>query len=142
MALEDARHLKLVNWLTTPPNQREPRTQKAFAESLGVSERTIRDWKERPEVRAAWEKQAKEVAGDPEKVSMALDKLYQTAMDPEHKQHVQAMKLWLEAVEAIRPPSLDVSFSNKTSAELSDEELRAMIAAGAQSMLAERESTL
>ncbi len=136
--LDDGRHIRLVNWLTTPPHDRQPRTQKALAEELGVSERTIRDWKERPEVRAAWEKQAKEVAGDPEKVSMALDQLYKTAMDPEHRQHVAAMKLWLEAVEAIRPPSVDINITSKKVSELSDEELRAFIAAGAQSVLDER----
>lgn len=137
MRLEDPRHQRLVDWLTTPKQEREPKTAKALAVELGVSERTIRDWKERPEVRELWEVQAKQVVGSPERAQDVLEAMYQRAMDSTDPKQVQAAKLYLEAIDAVKPPTVNVQ-TRSDLARVSDDELQAMIAASAQQMLVER----
>lgn len=128
--LEDARKLRLLNWLITPPGMREPSSQNALAEELGVSSRTIRDWKQAPVFRALWEKQAKDIVGDPEKVQRVLEMLYDTALDTTNARHVKAAELYLKAVDGIKPP--EASLAEKKAAELSDNELEALLAEAAQ----------
>jgi uncharacterized protein YjcR len=53
IVLEDPRHIEFVEYLVSDPRTRG--TQEALAERLGVSPRTLRDWKARPDVRKAWE---------------------------------------------------------------------------------------
>lgn len=138
MALEDVRHQRLVDWLTTPKQERRPSTAKELAVELGVSERTLRDWKERPSIRGAWEEQAKIVVGSPERAQDVLEAMYQRALDSTDPKQVQAAKLYLEAIDAIKPPTVEVR-SVSDLARVSDEELQAMIAATASGMLRERQ---
>lgn len=138
MTLEDARHQRLVDWLTTPKGERQPRTQKGLAGELGVSERTLRDWRDRADVRAAWESQAREVVGSPERAQDVLEAMYARALDSTDPKQVQAAKLYLEAIDAIRPPTVEIRDSRDL-AKVSDDELQAMIAATAQGMLRERQ---
>lgn len=139
MALEDPRHQRLVDWLTTPKTERKPSTAKELAVELEVSERTLRDWKERSYIRAAWEEQAKVVVGSPERAQDVLEAMYQRAVDPLDAKQVQAAKLYLEAIDAIKPPTVEVR-SVSDLAKVSDDELQAMIAATAGQMLEERKN--
>ena len=139
MVLDDVRHQRLVDWLTTPKGERQPKTAKALAAELGVAERTLRDWKERSDVRAAWEAQAREVVGSPERAQDVLEAMYQRALDSTVPKQVQAAKLYLEAIDAIRPPTVEIRDSRDL-AKVSDVELQAMIAATAQDMLQARGS--
>ncbi|PJE77241.1 hypothetical protein COV05_00105 [Candidatus Uhrbacteria bacterium CG10_big_fil_rev_8_21_14_0_10_48_16] len=41
--------VKFAQWFATPKVEREHKTQKAFAEAVGVCEDTLTDWKRRPE---------------------------------------------------------------------------------------------
>lgn len=138
MEFTDARHLRLIEWLTTPPAMREPKTKAGLAEEFGVSPRTVRDWQARPEVRAAWEKRSMEVAGDPERVQAVLDELHTVALDRTSPKQVTAAKLYLEAVDAIKPPEMTVNV--KDARALSDDELDALIARGAAELKLERAS--
>jgi hypothetical protein len=61
-----------------------------------------------------------------------MDTLYAAATDPTNRQQVQAAKLYLEATNAIKPPPVEITM--KRPAELSDEELDALLAAGAASI--------
>jgi hypothetical protein len=139
MALEDPRHQRLVDWLTTPKQERQPATAKDLARELGVSERTLRDWKERSYIREQWESQAKKVVGSPERAQDVLEAMYQRAIDSTDAKQVQAAKLYLEAIEAIKPPTVEVR-SVSDLAKVSDDELQAMIAATAGQMLEERKN--
>jgi len=134
----DPRHARLVEWLATPPKMREPRTQAGIAEELGVAPRTIRDWSARDDVRRAWKKQADEVVGDPSKVQEVLEQLRIVALDPTHRQFAQAVKTYLEAVDAIKPPEnkLEVKMTREDLKDFSDDELDARIAA----LMAEQEA--
>lgn len=37
-----------MEWLLTPPGEREPSTKKAFAETFDVAEKTLRNWEAEP----------------------------------------------------------------------------------------------
>ena len=114
-------------------------TMKELAVDLGVSDRTLRDWKERREIREVWEEQAKKVVGSPERARDVLEAMYQRAIDSTDAKQVQAAKLYLEAIEAIKPPTVEVR-SVSDLARVSDDELQAMIAATAGQMLEERQN--
>lgn len=48
-------HIKeeYMNWLLTPPGEREPSSKKAFAEHHGIAYRTLYNWEEEEEFQAA-----------------------------------------------------------------------------------------
>ena len=128
--MEDARKVRFLNWLTTPPLEREPRSQNALAAELGCSDRLLRVWKSDPGFRALWDKQAKDIVGDPEKVQMVLLKLRDHALDDTSPKQMKAAELYLKSVEAIKPPQADLA--SKKAAELSDAELDALLQEAAQ----------
>jgi hypothetical protein len=133
--MEDARKVRLLQWLTTPKHEREPGSQAKLADELGVSQRTIRDWKALPAFRARWEKEAKEIF-DPEMVQSVVQKMYEHCLDDTSPKQGKAWELFLKAVDGIRPPALDLAA--KKAAEMSDDELDAMIAQAAQAEKAAR----
>lgn len=136
---EDERKRRLLDWLLTPAGAREeaglPPTQRQLAFSLGVSERTIRDWKALPQFRAGWEKESKGL-WTPDRIQKVLEAMEAQALDPTSAKQVRAAELLLKAAEAVKPPALDVAA--KRAAEMSDAELQAMIAQAAQVELAAR----
>lgn len=145
--IEDARKVRLIEWLCTVPSQRDPDSQNKLADELGVSARTIRNWKADATVRAAWEQFSKHVIGDPEKVQEVLEEMRQLAVTRYvtkgqdvvlNTQQVSAAKVYLAAVDAIRPPTADMAA--KRAAEMSDKELEAMIAEYATKEMADRNS--
>jgi hypothetical protein len=68
-----------------------------------------------------------------------MDTLYVAATDPANKAQVAAAKLYLEATNAIKPPSLEVTV--KRPVDLTDAELDELIAKGAAEMRAERDKS-
>ncbi len=42
--IDPARKLEYLEWIMTPPGQREPATKEAMAEHLGVTARTLYNW--------------------------------------------------------------------------------------------------
>lgn len=150
---EDARKERLLQWLVTPPSERVPATQVELAEEIGVTPRTLRDWRANAQFRGVWEQQAKRVIGDPSNVQEVLEEMRKLALIRsiekgvdkdgqqlygQNTQQVQAAKLYLAAVDAIRPPEADAAA--KKAAEMSDAELEALIAEQGQKLLAERKA--
>ena len=41
--------VEFARWFALPSQERKPKTQKEFAEAIGVSQDTLTDWKKRPE---------------------------------------------------------------------------------------------
>ena len=68
-----------------------------------MSVRTLEGWSNQPEFKASWERRANDIVGNPERAHRVLDALYQTAIDPKHKSHVAAAKLYLDSTRAMRP---------------------------------------
>jgi hypothetical protein len=135
--IEDARKLRLLEWLLTPEGQRVPDSQRKLAAEFDVSESTIRNWKGDPTFRAHWEKQAKDIVGDPTRIQQAIQDLYDMGRDSTATvpARVKALEVFLRAVDGIKPPALDLA--RKKAAELTDAELEALTMEAAQ-----RERTL
>jgi hypothetical protein len=129
-----------MEWLTTPKADRQPPFKQGLADELGVSPRVLSDWQQRPDFRDAWDREAKAVVGTPERAQAVLDELYKAATDPTNRAQVQAAKLYLEATNSIRPPSIEVTVKKTT--ELTDDELDALLTQGATALREERNAGL
>lgn len=129
-ALPDPRHQRLLEWEMTPVASREPSSQAKLAEELGVSPRTLRDWKESPKFQAAWRDAFRDVAGSMERTKTLLDVLYADATNPANDKRVASAKLYFDIMKQIAPPEPEVQASRRAQ-ELSDDELRDMISAQA-----------
>lgn len=138
--ITDPNKLRLVEWLCTPRPLRVPLTQKELAAELGVQDRTVRYWMKDPLVRAQWEVEAKRAVGDPGKVQEVIEALRAGALDGDESlsARVRAADVYLKAVDAIRPAVVDVA--SKRAAEMSDDELRALVAEAAQVELRGRDT--
>lgn len=136
--LDDSRKVRLLEWLTTPPSERSPDSMNKLADELGVTARSLRNWRSEPTFRALWEKRAKEIVGEPDKVQRLLEGIYEGATNPEETlaSRVRAADLYLRAVDGIRPPAVDAAA--KAAHEMSDAELEALIAQEAQKEKARR----
>ena len=126
--LPDPKHRVLLDWLTTVPSERSPSTKCALAEQLGVTDRTLQRWQRSEVFRRAWEKTANDVVGSPENKQEVIEMMRRLALDEENGKQVQAAKLYLDAVDAIKPPQVDVTVSRKDLAEFTDDELMEKIA--------------
>ena len=139
MALKDPRHQLLLDYLMTPPAQRSM-SQKDFAASFDppVSDRTLRDWKEREDFKEAWRLAFKEVAGSVERTKALLDILYDDSTNPEASaaDRARSAKLYLDASKAIAPPEPEKE--SRRAMDLTDEELTKMIAEHASAELEAR----
>ena len=136
---EDPRKQRFIDWLVTPPTKREPRTQNQLAEQMELSERTLVQWKTQDDFRQAWQERSLRVIGNPDRAKEILDSLFLVGRNPNHKNHVPAAKLYLEAIDAIKPKQINVQVSHDAS-KLSDVELDALIALGATELKAERDA--
>jgi AcrR family transcriptional regulator len=138
---DDPRKDTLLAWLTETPARRVPPTMTALAASLDVSARTLRDWKSKDEFVQEWERRARQIGGSPETLQQILEALATRALDPESRDGVQAARAWADMTGAIKPPSMNVNVSGKGRArDMTDEELDALLAAGAKSLLDERQA--
>jgi hypothetical protein len=135
--LNDWKVKLFLDWLTTVPDQRDPPTQTAFAETLGVPTTYLGDWKRDPDFLVEWERAYRKKVGSPEKQQAVLDALHATATDRTDPRQVPAARAYLEAIDAIKPKKMDVSISTKPAKDLSSEDL-AMLLAEAAVLEAER----
>ena len=136
---DDPRKMQFIEWLVTPPTKREPRSQDLLAIELGVAHRSLSKWKTEEDFRKVWQERSLKVVGNPDRAKEVLDSLFLVARNPNARNHVPAAKLYLEAIDAIKPKQLNVSISHDAS-KLSDEELDALIAQGAIELKAERDA--
>jgi hypothetical protein len=133
---DDWRKVKYMEWLLTPPADREPRHRNGLAELFGVDVRTMSGWSEHPQFREEWQRRVTRIVGDPSRGQRIMDTLYAAATDPMNRAQVQAAKLYLEATNAIRPPAVELTVKRTT--ELSDDELNTLLSQGATALAAER----
>ena len=136
---EDHRKVRLMEWLTTAPSLRVPPSKAKLAIELGVDERTLRGWQKQPMFREDWEAQATEVLqNNTERTQAILNELYIAATHPGSKNQVQAARLYLEVTDAIKPKPIEIKVTKPT--ELSDAELDALLAQGAEALRRERDA--
>lgn len=135
---DDWRHVKLMEWLTTPPTERQPSSKAKLAAELGVDQRTLRGWSNGKAFREEWQSRVSSIIGNPDRAQRIFETLYATACDPKSPKQVQAAKLYLEATNAIKPPPLEVTVKKPT--ELTDDELDALLAESAAERRAQDQS--
>lgn len=131
MALEenilDQRQEQYINWLCTPPQEREPASKEAYAALIGVNVTTLRRWEKKDVFRRAWQARVDDVQGSPERSQRLLDTLYEKAVAGD----IKAAQLYLQATNRMAPQTLTVK-SERAATELSDEELDQLIGLVAQ----------
>ena len=131
---------ELVDWLVSNP--RERCTQIELADKLGVSPRTLRDWKAREDVRKVWKARAEEIGGDPERMQRLMDAMFEQGTDPESPKQVQAAKLFAQMTGAITPaekPEASKGEQAKALLDLPKADLEKLVAELAQRELAASE---
>lgn len=126
MALEEniltPKQEEYINWLCTPPQERQPPTKEAYAAEIGVNVTTLRRWEKKEVFRKAWNARVEDIQGSPERSQRLLDTLYERAVGGD----IKAAQLYLQATNRMAPPTVTVK-SDRGSAELSDQELDELI---------------
>lgn len=125
--ITDFRKQTFLKWLCTAPKDREPKTQEALAQQIGMSREVLSRWKDDKEFLEAWEKLYLKTIGDPERKQKIMDTLYRTATDPDDPKHVQAAKQYFEIEGSVKPSKMTVEVT-RPAKELTDDELDAIIA--------------
>ena len=127
---QDAKKMRYIEWLTTPPQERHPGTEKELARELDVYPKTLYMWKQDREFRDVWRDDADEVIGGEDKRQRVMETLYMAAIDYRSPRHVQAAKLYLETIGAIGPQQVQVHVTSKALSMLTDDEIESLIARG------------
>lgn len=135
--LNDWKVKLFLEWLVTVPAERDPEKQSEFAEQHGIPIGYLGDWKRDPDFLIEWERRYRKKVGSPEKQQQVLEALHATATDRTDPRQVPAARAYLEAIDAIKPKKVDVTFEAKPAKNLSDEDLTLLLAEAA-SLEAER----
>ena len=135
---DDWRRKAYMDWLCTIPEDRDPRTQKDFSEKIGLTEQTLRNWKNDPHFMADWEMQYRKTVGSPEKAQRVIQRLFETAEDRTDPRQVPAARAYLEAIDAIKPKKVDVTVVKSPAKDLTDDELYRILAERAEQELRDR----
>lgn len=131
-----------IDWLVTPKDAKDPPTQRLLAELIGTPEAELSRWKKDKDFIAEWEIAYRKVVGSPEKAMQVLEALHRTATDEEDPRQVPAARAYLDAIDAIKPPKIDITVKKGAAADLSDEELMAAMAEHAARELERRAKTM
>jgi hypothetical protein len=115
---------KYLDWLCTPPMERQPGSKTKMAVELGVDVKTIRRWEKKPAFRDQWQERVDDIQGSPERTQGVLDMLYTKAMDGDTK----SAQLYLQATNRMAPPTIELK-NDRKAAELSDSDLDELIVA-------------
>jgi hypothetical protein len=115
---------KYLDWLCTPPMERQPGSKMKMAVELGVDVKTIRRWEKKPAFREQWQERVDDIQGSPERTQGVLDMLYTKAMDGDTK----SAQLYLQATNRMAPPTIELK-NDRKAAELSDSDLDELIVA-------------
>ena len=134
---DDWRRQHFLEWLCTPPAERDPQSMKLLAEKLALSAQTLTRWKNDSVFIADWEILYRKTVGSPEKAQRVIERLFETAEDRTDPRQVQAAKAYLEAIDAIKPRKVEVVVS-KAAKDLTDEDLYRILAERAELELRDR----
>lgn len=123
MATLEPKQEQYLEWLLCPKGMRQPATQEAMADKLGVDTTTLRRWQKKPNFVEQWKKRVEELQGSPERTQNLLDSLYERAMNGD----IKSAQLYLQATNRLAPQQVNVTTSSSAS-ELSDKELEDLLA--------------
>lgn len=116
------RQQQFLQWLLTMPEDREPRTLKAYAEQNKVHVQTLYTWKKDPSFRERWDKALAELNISPDRTQDVINALFKNAKAGDTK----AAELYLRMVDKISPPK--IVFEEKGVQQMTDDELAQALA--------------
>ncbi len=125
--VSDFRKQAYLEWLTTPPKERDPSSEVKFCETIGVTRKTLLNWRDDKEFVEAWEKKYLKTIGDPSKKQQIMAVLYKTATDGDDPKHVQAAKQYFEIEGSLQPAKVKVEVTGAAK-DLSNEDLDKLLA--------------
>lgn len=118
---------RLIDWLLTPRELRQPNTLRALATELGVSEDTLRNWRKSPSFARSMQERARQLVKT-ESLPDIIDSLQTQATDPSNPRSVQAAKLLIDFMQSNTPGGkLDLS-------ELSDDDVKRLAQAALEKL--------
>jgi len=122
--LADPRHVRLCEWLLAKQiGEHNPATYVELGDELGVSDRTLRDWRDKPEFQARLRELTIQVVGDPERIRQLMDSMFAQALDPESSKQVQAASVWAKMAGVLTPKPKVAESSRSELLDLSSQEL-------------------
>ena len=126
--LDSVEKQRYLEWLLTPPSERQPGKLEDLASELGLSRRTLTKWRtEDKDFMEAWEARYLATVGSPERKQELLDRLYKTGKDEDDPKHVQAIKAYFDITEGMRPQRMQLEVT-RSPIDLTDEELAEVFA--------------
>ena len=114
-------------WLCLPPAERVPPTKKAYSRETPVDYKTMLRWEKLDVFRTAWAKAVDDIVGSPERQQRLLDRLYDAGIAGD----VKSADLYFRVTGKMAPAQLTVSTSKAAVSELSDDDLRSLVASAA-----------
>lgn len=130
---------RLLAWLLTPPADREPHTMVELAREMGTSPAALTKRKEKAEFLKEWEAEYLRTVGSPEVKMKIMRALESIASDPDDPKVVQAARAFFEIQGTVKPQgTVEVNVNTKPPTELTDDELRRLVAMKAEDELARR----
>lgn len=131
--------MRYIEWLTTVPDYRVPKTEREMAAELDVYQKTLYNWRQDRDFIEVWRGESDDVVGGPDRRQAVLEVLYRAATNERNPRHVSAAKLYFEAIGAITPPKIDVNVSGRALGMLSDDEIEKLIAVGVVELQKDRD---
>lgn len=131
-----------IDWLLDPERDG---SQNQWAKDHGIVPSTIFRWKtDDPYFAKELDQRMREHNVSPDRIQKVIDALFASATNPDNRGQVSAAKLLLEYLELFTPTSKRVNEKRTTldASQLSDDELEALIAEGAQRELQSRKEGL
>jgi hypothetical protein len=125
---QDPRKMRYIEWLTTPPTHRQPKTEVELAREIDVFPKTLYNWRQERDFREVWSDDTDRVVGGEDRRQRVMDTLYDAAVDHRNPRHVAAAKLYLDTLGAISPPREGVS--GKAIGMLTDDEIEQLLSRG------------
>lgn len=129
---QDPKKMLFIEWLTTPPPDRDPSTEEEFAATIDVHPKTLYNWKRDPEFKGVWHAETDKVVGGEDRRQAIMDALFEAASDPNNPRMVSAAKEWRQWVEQMSPPAAEGGevVATKRIELLTDEEIEDLLARG------------
>lgn len=124
--LSDFRVRRFLDWLCTPVQERQPRTQTELAQELGITQVMLSQWKDDADFLSEWERQYLKTIGSVARQQEILQQLYETAVDRSDPRQVVAAKTYLDVIGKARPPV--TKSANRDARQLTDGQLYEILA--------------
>lgn len=139
----DEKQELFLTWILVPESDRNPRTLVAYSELHDISLATLKRWRNLPHFRAAYEKWIKEHIATPERIQYATDYAYDMAyggsLSP--AEAIKWANHWADLAGLKKIEPIVAKSASEALAELSDEELDALLHESALNEAKRRQSS-